>query len=96
MQVIGVCPIEFELRELGVVLERDALVAEVAPDLVDLFEVADQQAFEIKFERDAKIHILVEFVVMRNKGTRRRAAVQRLEDGRLHFEETLLVEKRAQ
>ena len=60
LQVIGVCPIEFKLGEFGVVLEGDAFVAEIAPDLVDPLEVADQQAFEIKLKGNAQVQILVQ------------------------------------
>ena len=38
LQIIGVGPIEFKLREFRVVLERNAFVAEVASDLVDSFQ----------------------------------------------------------
>ncbi len=77
-------------------LERDAFVAEVASDLIDPLEVADQQTLEIQLERDAQVHVLFQLVVMRDERPRCRAAVNRLQDGRLDFEEALVVEELAQ
>jgi hypothetical protein len=44
--VVDVGPVELEHRELGVVAGRDALVAEVAVDLVDPRQAADQQPLQ--------------------------------------------------
>ncbi len=46
--VVGVGFVELELRELGVVLEADALVAEVAADLVDAVVAAHDQPLEVQ------------------------------------------------
>jgi hypothetical protein len=69
LQVIGVGPVELELGEFGVVLVRNAFVTEIAPDLVHFFQIANQQALEIQFERDAQVHLLFQFVVISHKGT---------------------------
>ncbi len=53
--VIGVSLIELEHRELGVVLRRDALVAEVAVDLVNPIEAAHHQPLQIQLRRDAQV-----------------------------------------
>ena len=78
--VVGVRLVELELRELRVVLEADALVAEVAADLVDALEAADQQALEVQLEADAQEQLLVELVVVRGERPGRRAAVDRLQN----------------
>jgi hypothetical protein len=96
LQIIRVCPIEFQLREFRVVLERHTFIAEVAPDLINAFHVTDKQTLEIQLERNAQVHILIQFIVMRHERTRCRAAIQRLEDGRFHFKEIVVVEKSAQ
>ena len=75
LQVIGVGHVELELGELGVVLEGDALVAEIAPDLVDPIQPAHQQAFEVKLKRNAQVEILVELVVVGDEGLGSRTAV---------------------
>ena len=96
LQVIGVRPVELELGELRVVRAVDALVAEVAPDLVHPLQVPHHQPLQVQLERDAQVQVLLELVVVRDEGPRRRAAVERLQDGRLHFQETALVQEAAQ
>ena len=92
--VVGVGLVPLEHRELGVVLEGDALVAEVLADLVDALEPADDQALEVELGRDPQVERLVELVVVRHERPRERAAVARLEDRRLDLDEAVLVEAR--
>ena len=47
--------VELEHRELGVVLARQPLVAEVAADLVDAIEAADHQPLEVQLGRDPQV-----------------------------------------
>ncbi len=68
--VVGVGLVELEHGELGVVFGADALVAEVAVDLVDAVEAADDQSLQIQLGRDAQEEIEVERVVMRGEGLR--------------------------
>ncbi len=96
LQVVGIGHVELELGELGVVGAVDALVAEVAPDLVDALEAAHQQALEIQLERDAQVQVLLELVVVGDERARRRAAVERLQDGRLDLQEAVRVQELAQ
>ena len=69
--VVGVGLVELEHRELGVVLRRDALVPEVARDLVDALEAADDEPLQIQLRRDAQEEIHVERVVVRHERPRR-------------------------
>jgi hypothetical protein len=66
--VVDVRLVPLDHRELGVVLEVDAFVAEDAADLVDLLEPADDQPLQRQLERDAQEEILVELVVVRQEG----------------------------
>ena len=91
--VVGVGLVPLELRELGVVLERDALVAEVLADLVDALEPADDQPLEVELGRDAEVEVRVELVVVRDERPRKGAAVARLEDRCLDLDEAPLVER---
>src|SRR5579875_3643841 len=84
--VVGVGHIELEHRELGRVLAVDAFVAEILGDLVDALEAPDQQALEIQLVGDPKIEGLIKRVVMRREGAGSRAAIERLQRGRLDFE----------
>ena len=84
--IVRVGLVELEHRELGVVLGADALVAEVAVDLVDAVKAADDQPLQIKLRRDAQKEIQIERVVVRREGPRRRAAGDLLHHRRLDFE----------
>ena len=90
--VVGVGLVPLEHRELGVVLGREALVAEVLAELVDPLEAADDQALEVQLGGDPQVEVAVERVVVGGEGPRQRAAVERLEHRRLDLEEAALVE----
>ena len=85
--------VELEHRELGVVLARQPLVAEVAADLVDALEAADDQPLEVELGRDAHVEIEIERVVVRHERPRRRAAEDRVHHRRLDLEEAARVEE---
>ena len=88
--------VELEHRELGVVPRGQPLVAEVAVDLVDALEPADDEPLQVKLRCDAQVHVHAERVVPRDEGLRRRAAGDRLHHRRLDLHEALRVEERAQ
>ena len=89
---VGVRLVPLEHRELGLVLVRDALVAEVLADLVHALEPSDDQSLEVELGRDAQVEIRVELVRVRHERVRERAAVPGLEDGRLDLDEPLGIE----
>ena len=92
---VGVGLVPLEHRELGVVLGREALVAEVLADLVHALEPADDQPLEVELGRDPQVHRAVERVEVRHERARERAAVERLEHRRLDLDEALVVEEAA-
>ena len=71
----------------------DALVAEVAVDLVDALEAAHHQALEVQLRGDAHEEVDVERVVVRGEGPRRRARDQRVHHRGLHLDEVPRVEE---
>ena len=73
-------------------LKADALIAEVASDLIDGGKAADDQPLQIELEADAQIEILVELVMVCDEGLSGGTAVERLQDRRLDFEEAGVVE----
>ncbi len=89
---VGVGLVPLEHRELGLVLVRDALVAEVLADLVHLLEPADDQPLQVQLGRDPQVEVGVELVRVRDERPRERAAVAGLEHRRLHLDEPALVE----
>jgi len=91
--VIGICLVELDHRELGVVLRRQTLVAKVLAELIDALEAADDAALEVQLRSDAQIQRAIQRVVVRRERARERPAVERLEDGRLDLDEALVVEK---
>ena len=90
--VVGVGLVPLDHGELGVVLERHALVAEVLAELVDALEAAHDQALEVQLGRHAQVEGAVELVVVRRERPRARAAVERLQDRRLDLDEADAVE----
>ena len=68
--VVGVRLVPLEHRELGLVLVRDALVAEVLAELVDPLEPADDQPLEVELGRDPQVEVAVELVVVRDERAR--------------------------
>ena len=93
--VVDVGFVGLEHGELGVVLEAHALVAEVAADLVDAVDAADDAALEVELDGDAQVEVALELVVVGDEGPRHGAAVERLQDGRLDLDEAALVEEAA-
>ena len=93
--VVGVGLVPLEHRELGVVLRRDALVAEVLAELVDAVDPADDAALQIELGGDPQVEVAIERVVVSRERARQRAAVQRLQDRGLDLDEAVLVERPA-
>ena len=93
--VIGICLVELDHRELRVVLRRQPLVAKVLAELVHALEAADDAALEVELRRDAQVQRPIQGVVVRRERARERAAVERLQDRRLDFDEAGVVEKAA-
>ena len=91
--VVGVGLIELEHRELGIVLGRDAFVAEVSVDLVDAIEAADEQPLQIELGGDPQVEIHVERIVVGLERPRDGAARDGLHHRRFHLEEPPRVEE---
>src|SRR3546814_17216615 len=86
--IVRVRLVELQHREFGIVARRESFITEVAVDLVNLLETANDQSLEEQFRRDAQIQIAIERVVMCHERPRRRAASDRLQHRRLDFDET--------
>ncbi len=86
----GVSLIKLHHGELRIVADRDPLIAEVAVDLEDPVKTADNQAFEIKFRRNAQKKLHVESIMMGGKRARRGAAGNRMHHRRFDFVEIVL------
>ena len=93
--VVRVRLVPLEHGELGVVLGREPLVAEVLADLIHALEPAHDQPLEVQLGRDPQVEVAVERVEVRRERARRRAPVQRLQRGRLDLDEPVLVEEAA-
>ena len=90
--VIRVGLVQLHQRELRVMPRVESLVAEDAPDLVDALHPADNQALQIKLERNPQAQVLVERVKMRLKRPCGRAAGVRHQHRRLHLHKALSVQ----
>ena len=91
--VVDVGLVGLEHRELGVVLEAHALVAEVLADLVDAVDAADDAALEVQLGGDAQVEVALELVVVGDEGPGQGAAVERLQHRRLDLDEAAGVEE---
>ena len=85
--VVGVGLVDLQHRELRVVLPRDALVAEIAPDLEHAVEAAHEQALQVELERNAQEEVAAERVVVRRERLRRGPARHGLQDRGLDLDE---------
>ena len=56
-RVVAVGLVRLEHRELGVVIAVDALVAEVAAELVHTLESPNEQPLQVQLERDPELHL---------------------------------------
>ena len=94
-QVVLVGDVDLHAGEFGVVRAVHALVAEVLAELVDPFETAYDEFFEVELRGDAKVEVDVERVVVRDERPRRGAARNGLQNRRFDFEIPLRVEELA-
>ena len=94
--VVGIGRVELEHREFGIVRRVDALVAEIAADLVDPLDAADHEPLQIELERDPQEKIDIERIRVRGEWPRRRAAVKGLQDGGLDLDVAAAAQPRAQ
>ena len=90
VEVVGECLVGLEHRELGVVLGRDALVAEVAVDLEDPLEAADQEPLEVQLGGDPQVQVHAEGLVVGDEGPGEGPARNGLQHGGLDLDEAPL------
>ncbi len=88
----GIGLVQLQHREFRIVPGRDALIAEVAVDLVDTLQATDHQALEVQLGRHAQVQLQVQRVVVGHKGLGGGAAGDVMHHRRLHFEEAPRVE----
>ena len=93
-QVIKICVglVELEHGELGIMASGQTLVAEVAVDLIDPLEAANDQSLEVQLRGNTHIHIYIQRIVVGDKGTRHSAAGNHLQHGSFHFKKIRTVE----
>ena len=95
ISVVGIGLVELQHRELGVVVGRDPLVAEVAVDLVHPFQPPDHAPLQVQLRRDAEVEREIQRVVMRDERARRRSPGDRLHHRRLDLQEAARVQEAA-
>jgi len=92
---VRVGPVELAGGELRVVGEVDALVAELAAQLVHALQTADDEHLEVQLGRDTHVQVHVELVVVRDERLGRRTAGDGVHHGRLDLDEVAAVEEAA-
>src|SRR5262249_41906180 len=83
----------FDHGEFGVMAAVNAFVAEVAADRKDLIESGGDEALQVELVRDRKVHGVIQRVDVSAEGLGRAAAVLRLNNGRVKFEEAAAAKK---
>ncbi len=86
--VVGVCFVALKHGELGVVAGGEALVAEHTGEFEHPLDAADQEPLEVELGRDAQKELHVQRLVVGGEGLGVGAAVQRMQDRGLDFDET--------
>src|SRR5690606_12579787 len=81
--------------KFGIMLEANALVAEVLPNFKDSLQAANQQALQVQLVRNAQIEITLRPVMMGHKGLGSGAAVEWLKDGGFDLDEATALHKAA-
>src|SRR5947209_8927261 len=89
--VVGICLVALHHSKLRVMAAVNALVAEVAPDLVDALKATNDESLEIELDSNAQVQIAIQSVMMRDERTSGGAAIQRLEYRRLDFDEVVFI-----
>ena len=89
--IIGVCLIQLNTCEFGIVPYVHTLVSEVSADLVNAFHTAHDKPFKIKLRGYAQIHIQIERVVMRYERSCRRSTGNGVEHRRFNFDKSVAV-----
>ncbi len=77
-------------------LGADALIAEIAIDLVNAVQAADDQPLQVELRRNAQVEIHVHGVVVGHEGQRRRSTRDGLHHGCFHLQIAALIEEHAQ
>ena len=85
--------IKLEHCEFGIVSRRDAFIPKDPIQIVNTVQPANYEPFQIQLRRDAQVKRHIQRVVMRFEGFRKRAARDRMQDGRFDFEVVPVVEK---
>ena len=73
--------------------DRQTLIPKVAIDLIDPFEAADNQPFEIELRRYPGIEVYIKRVMVCDEGACRRAGGERSEHWRLDFDVAPVIEE---
>ena len=92
--IVGICPIEFHIRELLKVLRTRSLIAVGAPDLEGLRESTCHESLLPEFaDTDAHIDIDIEVIVMGREGSCLRSTRRMLDRRSLDLEKSFCFHK---
>ena len=93
---VGERLVELHHRELGVVARAEAFVAEDAPDLEHSLHAADDESLEVQLQRDSKVQLHVQRVVVRDERACVRAAGLHVQHRGLDLDEPAAVQRAAE
>ncbi len=90
--IISVSLVELHQSEFRIMTGVDALVTEYTADLVNALQTADDQALQVQLKGDTKLHILIQRIEMRFKGSGSRTAGVLYQHGGLYLHEAQTVQ----
>ena len=90
--IIRICLIEFHQGKFRIMSCIQTFVTEYTSDFVDSLHSAHNQSFQIQFQRNTKLYVLVQRIIMRFKRSCRRTARIGHKHWRLDLQETLSIQ----
>lgn len=91
--VVGIGPVKLAGRELGVVSQINALVSELATDLIHTLQTTDDKHLQIQLWRDTHEQVHIQLVVMGDERLGGRTAGNGVHHGRLDLGEVTVIKE---
>ena len=91
--VVGIRPVELARRELGVVGKVNALISELATNLVDTLQATDNQHLEVQLRSNTHEQVHVQLIVMGDERLGRRTTGDSVHHGRLDLGEIAVIKE---
>merc|ERR1712048_1490684 len=85
--IVRVSHVKLNCRELWIVRQIDALVSELAAELIHTVKTTHDELFQVQFWCDSHKHVNIQIIVVRCKWPRRSSTTDLAHHRSLHFKE---------